>query len=392
VTILHLATFLQGGAGRMVARLAMEQRRAGHRVMVVTSRTGPDGYGNYDSYLDELAFAGVPVHLVDSMFTRDPALNLAVVTHLDCAFDQGEEPDLIHAHAAMPSLVALALAGTRSRPIAIVQTMHGWGVTKTPAQTATDVALMNLVHGVAVPSEHARNLLASLGVSRSNISVVPYGVSETGAELDAEDCALIAEMRAARRAGMLAVACVGTIGARKNQRRLVEAMALSSAPDVFAVFVGDGDASELAAAIDAAGLANQCRIRGYSAAARRIAAAADLFVLPSRSEGQPVSVLEAFADGTLVAVSDIPELVELVTDGATGLVFQGDTPDSLAKALLRVSVMPFAERNAIRTRARRRFESAFTTAAMCARYDTFYKDVVAGQKTDVVHQTSRRSA
>ena len=376
----------------MVASLAIEQRRAGHVVTVVTSRSGSDGYGNYDCYVDELAFAGVSVHLVDSMFARDQALNLAVVTHLDRIFEPGGEPDLIHAHAAIPSLVALTFAGARSRPIPVVQTMHGWGVAKTAAQAVADVALMNLVHGVAVPSERARQLLVSLGVSRSKVSVVPYGVLEDGADPDGEDSALIADMTAARQAGMLVVACVGTIGARKNQKLLVESMALSTASGSFAVFVGDGDASELESAIDAAGVASRCRIRGYSAAARRIAAAADLFVLPSRSEGQPVSVLEAFADGTLVAVSDIPELVELVTDGTTGVVFQTDAPDSLANALVRVSKLSATERDAIRAKARHRFESSFTTAAMCGRYDTFYQSVLDERDADVPRQSSRRSA
>ena len=38
--ILHLATFLQGGAGRVIADLACAQAGAGHRVTVVASRTG----------------------------------------------------------------------------------------------------------------------------------------------------------------------------------------------------------------------------------------------------------------------------------------------------------------------------------------------------------------
>src|SRR5215510_12876913 len=47
--ILHLATFLQGGAGRVIADLAAAQRAAGNDVTVVASRTGAPGFGNYDA-------------------------------------------------------------------------------------------------------------------------------------------------------------------------------------------------------------------------------------------------------------------------------------------------------------------------------------------------------
>ena len=52
--ILHLTTFLQGGAGRIIVELAREQQRQGHEVMVVASRRGAPGYGNYQEYLQTL--------------------------------------------------------------------------------------------------------------------------------------------------------------------------------------------------------------------------------------------------------------------------------------------------------------------------------------------------
>ena len=82
--ILHLATFLQGGAGRVVVDLVTAQRDAGHDVSVVISNTGVDapGCANNESYLAELARAGVGVQRVDSMFSRDQGENMAVVRAL----------------------------------------------------------------------------------------------------------------------------------------------------------------------------------------------------------------------------------------------------------------------------------------------------------------------
>ena len=78
----------------------------------------------------------------------------------------------------------------------------------------------------------------------------------------------------------------------------------------------------------------------------------------------------------LVAVSDIPELVELVDDGVTGAVFRTEDAASLAAALKRLAAMPDDERAAMRGRARQVYASTFTRAAMTERYNKVYADVV----------------
>jgi glycosyltransferase involved in cell wall biosynthesis len=383
--ILHLATFLQGGAGRVLVDLVADQRGAGHDVGVVVTRTGaPEaGYSNHVTYLDELARLGVPVHLVDSMFVRDHAANLAVVRALGELCPPGHEPDVMHTHAAIPSLTALVFAGARRRPMAVVQTMHGWSGAKTPGQVATDVALMNLVDRVAVPSQYAADVIASIGVARCRIAVVAHGVGRGAGDLDLHDRAALRDMERARHAGLLVAACVGTLGARKNQRVLVEAIRRMTGPrSVYCVFIGDGDAADLDRAIAAAGLAGRVRVHGYCRAARRLAAAADVLVLPSRSEGQPLAVLEAFCDSTLVLASSIPELSELVEDGATGLRFAVDDAGSLATALDRLAIMPDAVRLAITGRARLLQASRFTTTLMANHYLDLYRESLRAHATE----------
>ncbi|MEZ5284166.1 MAG: glycosyltransferase [Vicinamibacterales bacterium] len=56
-------------------------------------------------------------------------------------------------------------------------------------------------------------------------------------------------------------------------------------------------------------------------------------MLPSRSEGQPLAVLEAFCDGVPVIASRIPELDELTDSGATGWLFDPGDATALATML-----------------------------------------------------------
>jgi glycosyltransferase involved in cell wall biosynthesis len=372
--ILHLATFLQDVAGRVIVDLATDQRHQGDDVAIVVSSSGPPGYGNHAAYLDALGRNGVPVHLVDSMVARDFASNLCVLGALDALYPAGREPNVIHTHAAIPSLVALLYAGVRRRPMTLLQTMHGWELDKTPDQTATDIALLNRVDRVAVPSQHAHDLLRSLGVLAEQLTIVPYGVDDRQGDLEPADEAVMHAMIRARRRGALVLCCVGTMATGRNQWPLIEAIArLVGKLAIHCIFIGDFDTAELRAAARHAGVESSVQIHGDSRAARRLAAGADALVLPSRSESQPLAVLEAFCDGTLVATSDIPELLELVTDGETGLTFALDDAEALAAALVRLSTLPNQVRREIRKRARSLYVEKFSTTMMTKQYATLYE-------------------
>jgi len=79
MNILHITTFLQGGAGRIIYNLALQQKKDGHRVIVITSRTEEPGYVNYGEYIDGLIRNDIEVYKIDSTFKRDLYLNLLVV-------------------------------------------------------------------------------------------------------------------------------------------------------------------------------------------------------------------------------------------------------------------------------------------------------------------------
>lgn len=368
--ILHLTTLLQGGAGRAIADLACAQQRAGHWVDVVTSATAPEGYGNYPAYLEQLREAGVDLHLVDSMFSRELAANLHVVQHiLDRDLLSGTT--VVHAHAATPALVALMAKGASGRRVPVVQTMHGWGLKKSPVQQRADVAIMNIVERLVVPAPSSAEVLRSAGVSRADIAVVAYGVDEDVSSTPASDVRDLIE--ALRRQHRTVFCCVGTIGERKNQVAIVEAMARLDEPSrVACLFVGDGDASALVARAEALGVGHAVHALGYRTDAPSIARAADWYILPSRSEGQPLSILEAYRDGVPVMASRIPELAELVHDGDTGLLFDQEAPADLAARMDEAVRMTQGARDAQRTRARSRFETSFTLQAMVRGYAAEY--------------------
>lgn len=367
--IVHLTTLLQGGAGRAIADLACCQRVAGHTVDVVTSATAPDGYANYPRYLDELRGAGVGVHLVDSMFSRNPAGNLEVVRYL-VSRQWLADAVVVHAHAATPALVAMLARRAASAVVPVVQTMHGWGVRKTAAQQRDDVQVMNQVDALVVPAPSSAEVLRQVGVTRDEIAVVSYGVTAAPTEPDAAD--VMALVQRLHHEGRTVFCCVGTIGERKNQAVVVDALAQMDGSRAACLFVGDGDGAALADRAEALGVASAVHVLGYRPDAAAVARAADWYILPSHSEGQPLSILEAYRDGVPVLASRTPELAELVDDDETGLLFDQTDVTAVAARMTEAVRMDAARREQLRRRGRERFDTRFSLDAMVRGYAAQY--------------------
>jgi glycosyltransferase involved in cell wall biosynthesis len=87
------------------------------------------------------------------------------------------------------------------------------------------------------------------------------------------------------------------------------------------------------ALLSGAGLGKRLHLLGYRDDVPALMAAADLFVLPSRFEGLPMSVIEAMLTGLPVVACDVRGPAEQVVDGATGLLVPVGDATALAAAL-----------------------------------------------------------
>ena len=364
--ILHLSTFLQGGAGRAITDLALEQQAAGHDVLVAVDACDEPGYQSYGEYLTRLEDAGIAVHRIHSTFKRDLARNLNAVQELR-EVPHVDRLDLVHAHAAVPSMIGRLLTAPARRPAPVVQTMHGWGLNKTDEQALSDVIVLNVVDEVVVPSKTSADLMRALGVAPELVSIVPYGVrGDELRPLPDADAILLADLK---RRWNLVLGCVGTIGERKNQRLVIDALAQVRGAIVGCVFIGDGETRDLAEYARARGVGDRTVVLGYRPNASQYLRRTDACVVASRSEGQPLTILEAFRDGVPVIAADIDELREMVEHRVSGLLFARDDARSLA------ATIESTARGAARTvtvKAREQYEARYTIARMVDGYAEVY--------------------
>jgi L-malate glycosyltransferase len=376
MNILHITTYLQGGVGRLIADLACSQAAAGHQVAVAASRTGEPGYDNYPEWLNRLSSAGTRLVLVESTFKRDVSLNVAafrsIQKNLDCA-----SLSLIHTHAAIPSLVALLLRAATRSAMPIIQTMHGWGIRKNPEQAATDIALMSQLDRIVTTSEASKNLLARLGLGPNLVAVVPNGVDAMPLHAEEGQTHLLGRWRAK---GFKILACVGTVGERKNQRLLIQALARPSAPvNLACAIVGEGeDISVLESMVREAGMEDRVNFFGYQREAGQFIAMSDWLVLPSKDEGMPLSVLEAYCNGVPVLGSDIPEIAEIIEPGQTGILFPSGDADALVRALVQLAQMPEAKRVHMGSEAKKRWRGKYSLGRMLEEYHRIYESLAPG--------------
>jgi glycosyltransferase involved in cell wall biosynthesis len=103
----------------------------------------------------------------------------------------------------------------------------------------------------------------------------------------------------------------------------------------------------------------------------------DVLVLPSRTEGQGLAVLEAFRARVPVVASDIPALAQLVDDRRTGFLFQPDDAAALASAISVALALPARDRDAIVRGAQARFLEAFTIDRMVERHEELYAQLAS---------------
>jgi len=94
-----------------------------------------------------------------------------------------------------------------------------------------------------------------------------------------------------------------------------------------------------------------------------------LMILPSYSEGLPVSILEAMACGTPVLATSVGGIPDIIKDGYTGFILKNNTPEEIAKSIR--NILNSNNLNKIANRSRLLVKKEYTFKAL----ESIYKDI-----------------
>jgi glycosyltransferase involved in cell wall biosynthesis len=242
---------------------------------------------------------------------------------------------------------------------------------KTPAQIALQRGAYAVAHQIVANSRAAAERLLHERVPSTKIALVSNG-------LDVE------RFRARVPGGRLRkVIVVANLRAEKGHDVLIDAarQVLQQFPDARFEVVGAGPQREpLIERMRALEVQHACTFLGHREDIPDLLAAADIFVLPSRSEAFPNAVLEAMATGLPIVASAVGGILELIADDGTGLLVPPDDPAALAARLCEVMANP-ARGERLAGAARREARSRYSFDRMVAEFDRIY-----------VHQLAVRGA
>lgn len=179
----------------------------------------------------------------------------------------------------------------------------------------------------------------------------------------------------------VSILCVGTIGPRKSQRQLYEAVKemLPERPDLRLDIVGSADdpayLDELAAEISRDGLVERVALHGWSEKIPEWLAQSDILALPSRNEGVPHVIKEAMHSGLPVVATRVGGVPDTVEDGQTGILVDPDDRVGLIEALRRL-VENAELRQRMGANARERAEQRFSPRAESAAYEALFREIL----------------
>ena len=243
-------------------------------------------------------------------------------------------PDVVHIHFASGAsnsrkiiLARLAMAQGAN----VIMHAHGGGyqnhwASMSPAARSITLNTLQSVQRLVVLGEGWKAFFESIGVPRHRIVVLPNPV------------VLPESVPVRALAGKVRFVYFGLISRRKGVFDLLEAAArLSPAcrARVELVLAGNGEVAELREHANKLGVQDVAEIREWVDPAERdrLLARANAFVLPSHTEGLPMSLLEAMAWGLPPICTPVGSIPEYVVDGANGLLIPPGDVSQLAAGI-----------------------------------------------------------
>jgi glycosyltransferase involved in cell wall biosynthesis len=197
---------------------------------------------------------------------------------------------------------------------------------------------------IAVDEGQASILEQDFGISRDRITVIPNAVDSAEVERQAEaqrNHPLVQKLAEERSAGKRVVLIPRRLVEKNGVHQAVKALSLLPERVVFWIAGAGPMAETIRSYVGKTGLQRRVRLLGEQRHAQVLGLmfGADAVLVPSVPvhgvvEATSIAALEAMALGKPVVASRIGGLAEMIQDGSTGLLYEADDLEALAKALL----------------------------------------------------------
>ena len=308
-----------GGAEQVVGHMATMLQTAGARNVVFVHADGEGWLAR------QLEGSGVAVEY----FRQDERLSRTCARTLEEGFRR-HRIEVAHSHEFAMAVYG-AWASWRAG-IPHVITMHGgrYYAGRLRRRLALRAAIAASGRTVAVSRSLASQLSRDLWIRRSRVTMIANGVRYVRPDRVTlrEELGLGPDDRL--------VVSIGNLYPVKGHCHLIEAVArLATAhPTVHVAIAGRGGLLEsLTVQARDRGVAGRIHFLGLRADVAAVLEAADLFVLPSLSEGLPLALLEAMFARRPIVATDVGEVATALAGGEAGALVEPGNPSALTAAI-----------------------------------------------------------
>jgi len=354
--IAHVVDSMEvGGAETLVSQMCRLQREQGHEPCVYAVATlGPLG--------EQMRKEGFFVQPNVGRHLPDATRNFFRIF-------KGLRPDVVHLHNPTPTIYA-AIAARMAGVPSIISTRHS--LVAPPRKVVEELkyaiaaTCCDWIVGIC---EATVNNLKSIHSAPIRKIVCVYN--------GATPLKRVAKQDWPQKSGFTLV-YVGRLEPVKNHALLLNAFrgALASMPDLRLWMVGDGsERGTLERLATDLGIAVQVTFWGQQLDVAPFFSAADAFIMSSKSEGLPMSLLQAFSLGLPAIVTDVGGMAEVVQLAQAGCVVPPANPAEMTAAILRLASSA-AEREQFAAHAEAAFHSRFALQTMVDAYMQLYSDAL----------------
>lgn len=357
-----------GGGERIVLRTAALLTEAGYRVSILTFSVAPD--------CTALEAPPCPVYLLPLTSVLD--VNALKSALLLGKFLRRERVAIVQTYFESANLFGGIVTRALSRA-RLIWSFRDMGILRTRKHRVAYQLLRRLPHAVHAVSEQVRQHAIHVdGIPPERISFIYNG-------LDLDRWFLETSSNPARndtfKTEVPKILTLGNIRQVKGHDVLVEAAAQVLQRFPQARFQIAGEVLEpvffyrLQQRLEELGIAEQFEFLGGVTDLPPLFQNADIFVLPSRSEGFSNAILEAMAASLPVIATNVGGNAEAVGDGQTGLIVPAEDPTALADAILRMLSHPVTMRRMGQS-GRQRAQEVFTSVAMIRQFEMLYRHLL----------------
>lgn len=344
--------FCFGGAETMCETLTYELKKMGHEVCVVCllpERTP------ISRRMEE---AGVRMIYLDKKL----GLDLSMIPKLTKQM-AAEKPDVVHTHLNVIKYAALAakLAGVPR----CIHTVHNVAEEEAEGRIQKLSNRFYFRSGWSVPvalSPKVRQSIVDVyGMEQETVPVIYNGI-------DLSRC----QCKETYTGKPLRLIHIGRFNEQKNHEGLLKAFGKIQAqlPDSTLALIGDGELREAVQnQVRELGLQESVHFLGSRSDVYPYLKEADIFLLPSKYEGMPMTIIEAMGTGLPVVAAAVGGVPDMLEQEKSGLLTPCD-PDAVAEAVLRLaSDAQLRERLGRNARQEsRKFSAEYMAARYCAVY------------------------